>query len=429
MLSIPRVAQYARFSSDNQRSESIDAQIRAMNQYCKQQHWQIVATYADEAYSATTDKRPQFQQMIADSSEKMFDVVLVHKLDRFARNRYDSCLYKQKLQKNNVRLCSVLERIDDSPESILLEGLIESINEFYSANLARESLKGLKENALKCIHNGESAGLGYDVDDTRHLVINQEEAKIVALVFSLCLCGYSCKVIAEMLNAEGYKTKRGTYFKSTSVYGLIRNEKYTGVYIFNRRAGKGIDGKRNSHKNKPHEEIIRIEGGIPAIISREVWETAQKMMLLKSRRLHNTKTMYLLCGKMTCGICGKTMYGSIRYRNDKTSFHTYVCRTKSTECSNYKEIDKESLESYVLGLIHDNCNIDSDFFDMPHDMPKFRFLLQEYIDSIIVYKSSVVFKINCGGTIKTIRHSRKAFKTPTQRCFSNKKGKMNDNSY
>ncbi len=98
MLSIPRVAQYARFSSDNQRSESIDAQIRAMNQYCKQQHWQIVATYADEAYSATTDKRPQFQQMIADSAEKMFDVVLVHKLDRFARNRYDSCLYKQKLQ-------------------------------------------------------------------------------------------------------------------------------------------------------------------------------------------------------------------------------------------------------------------------------------------------------------------------------------------
>jgi len=90
MLNIPRVAQYARFSSDNQRSESIDAQIRAMNQFCKQNRWQVVATYTDEARSATTDNRPQFQQMITDSGKGIFDIVLVHKLDRFSRDRYDS---------------------------------------------------------------------------------------------------------------------------------------------------------------------------------------------------------------------------------------------------------------------------------------------------------------------------------------------------
>ena len=106
MLSIPKVAQYARFSSDNQRSESIDAQIRAMNQFCKQNHWQVVSTYTDEARSATTDNRPQFQQMIADSGKGLFDIVLVHKLDRFSRDRYDSAIYKKKLKKNHVKLCS-----------------------------------------------------------------------------------------------------------------------------------------------------------------------------------------------------------------------------------------------------------------------------------------------------------------------------------
>lgn len=130
------VACYARYSTNMQREESISAQMRAMKAYCEDNDWIIVKKYIDQAYSATTDKRPQFQQMIADSNKKEFDIVLVHKLDRFARNRYDSSLYKQKLRKNGVRLCSVLERIDNTPESILLEGMLESINEFYSANLA-----------------------------------------------------------------------------------------------------------------------------------------------------------------------------------------------------------------------------------------------------------------------------------------------------
>ena len=159
-----RVACYARYSTSMQREESISAQLRAMKKFCANNGWKIVGRYVDEAYSATTDKRPQFQQMIADSNKREFDIVLVHKLDRFARNRYDSSLYKQKLRKNGVKLCSVLERLDSSPESILLEGLLESINEFYSANLARESMKGMKENAYKCLFNGGCPGLGYDID-------------------------------------------------------------------------------------------------------------------------------------------------------------------------------------------------------------------------------------------------------------------------
>ena len=382
--------------------------------------------YADEAYSATTDKRPQFQQMITDSENKEFDVVLVHKLDRFARNRYDSIMYKQKLRKNGIRLYSVLERIDNSPESILLEGMIESINEFYSANLARESMKGLMENALKCLYNGGCTGLGYDVDETQHIVINEEEAKVVAAIFSLYLCGYSCKNIADMLNAEGHKTKVGNSFTPYSVYGILNNEKYTGVYIFNRAEAKGYDRKRNSHRSKPPDEIIRIEGGIPAIISKEVWEAVKKRQSMRNSRPNNAKTMYLLSKKMICGACGSIMQGTIRYRKRYKPFNVYVCRSRSSECDNLKEIDRDSLESFVIKTVLENCDVDNDFLNTPHDSPKFRQLLQSYIDSIVVLKRFVKVRIYSEGEIKTIQHRRSDFKTATQRYFKSKKAKRNN---
>lgn len=229
MLNIPKVAQYARFSSDNQRSESIDAQIRAMNQFCKQNHWQVVSTYTDEARSATTDNRPQFQQMIADSSKGLFDIVLVHKLDRFSRDRYDSAIYKKKLKKNHVKLCSVLERMDDSPESIMMEAVLEGMSEYYSKNLAREVMKGMNETALQCKHTGGCPPLGYDLDENRHLVINEQEAQAVRIIFQMFADGYGYSEIIDRLNAHGYKTKRGKMFGKNSLYEILSNEKYTGV--------------------------------------------------------------------------------------------------------------------------------------------------------------------------------------------------------
>ena len=130
-----KVALYARFSSDNQRTESIDAQLRAMKLYCQQHNFIIVDTYIDEAKSATTDRRPSFQKMINDSASRTFNIVLVHKLDRFARNRYDSAVYKRELKKNGVTVYSVLENLDDSPESIMMEAVLEGMAEYYSQNL------------------------------------------------------------------------------------------------------------------------------------------------------------------------------------------------------------------------------------------------------------------------------------------------------
>ena len=182
--SVTRVALYARYSSDNQRSESIDAQLRAMHSYCQQHHYQVVKTYVDEARSATTDRRPSFLQMIADSSSKLFDIVLVHKLDRFSRNRYDSAMYKRELKKNGVSLYSVLENLDDSPESIMMEAVLEGMAEYYSQNLARETMKGMRETALQCKHTGGKPPLGFDVDPvSKKLVINEQEAEWVRLIF------------------------------------------------------------------------------------------------------------------------------------------------------------------------------------------------------------------------------------------------------
>ncbi len=350
MLNIPRVAQYARFSSDNQRTESIDAQVRAMNQFCKQNHWQIVATYTDEARSATTDNRPQFQKMISDSSKGLFDIVLVHKLDRFSRDRYDSAIYKKRLKKNNVKLCSVLERIDDSPESIMMESVLEGMAEYYSKNLGREVMKGMKETALQCKYTGGGIPLGFDLDENKHLIINSHEAEAVKIIFQMFADGHGYSSIINYLNEHGYKTKRGQIFGKNSLYEILRNEKYTGVFVFNKAASK-VDGKRNNHAVK--SEMIRVEGGCPAIISKKLFEKVQRIKAKNRRNTgrYHSKEFYLLTGKIFCGVCGKRMVGNVRFSGrSKTRLATYRCNTHRSECKN-KEINKDYLDVYVVDLL------------------------------------------------------------------------------
>ncbi|MCR4645345.1 MAG: recombinase family protein [Oscillospiraceae bacterium] len=411
-----RVACYGRYSTALQREESISAQLRAMKRYCDENGWTIVRCYIDRACSGSTDNRPQFQKMIKDSDDHGFDIVLVHQLSRFARSRYDSNIYKNRLRKNGVRLCSVLEKIDDSPESILLEGLLEAINEFYIANIARESLKGLKENAYKALHNGGCPGLGYNVDKTRHLVVNEEEARIVAMIFGMYIAGYSCTQIADLLNEDGYCTKAGNPFTQTAVRTVLRNEKYTGIYIYNKREAKGYDHKRPC-RDKPAEEIIRIEGGIPAIISRDIWEAAQQRLHRGRCTFRITKAMHLLSGKVRCGICGAVMQGTIRQRKAKEPFRNYVCRTKAAECDNFKEIDSDSLERCVIELVKAHCNAPATLYNVSQGSPPFRLALQSCIHSITVYKRTVIIRLYVNGEVRTFRRGRKAFRTPTQRCF------------
>lgn len=350
-----RAAVYARFSSDNQRDESIDAQLRAIHEYAEKNNIVIVEEYIDRARSATTDNRPEFLRMIKEASNRSFDVVLVHKLDRFARNRRDSIGYRMELKRHGVSLISVLEYLDDgSPESVILESVLEAMAEYYSLNLAREVNKGMKENALKGLHTGGLPPLGYDVDpETKKLVLNESEAVIVRLIFERVIEGVGYGKIIEELNSKGYKTKAGNQFAKNSLNSILTNEKYIGTYVFNKLSSKDVDGKRNSHKFKDESEIIRIENAIPAIITKEQFDLVQQKMQSRKHKFSNrTIEAYLLTGKIFCGVCGGAYVGSRRNAGrNKRQLVTYGCNIryrKRSACCNNKEIRREYIEGYVL---------------------------------------------------------------------------------
>ena len=333
--------------------ESIDAQIRAIEEYADKNDIKIVNKFIDRAKSATSDKRPAFQEMIkyCEADNTGISMVIVHKLDRFSRDKYDSAMYKQKLKVKGIRVVSVLENLDNSPESLILESVIEGMAQYYSANLAREVAKGQKENALKALHNGGDAPLGYDVAFDKTYLVNEEEAQAVKIIFDMYVNGYSYSNIIDKLNDLGYKTKRGNKFRKNSLHGILSNEKYTGVYVFNKTQRKGVNGKRNGHKQKSDDEIIKVEGGMPQIIDREVFLQAQEMMQKRKKApgSHKATTLYLLTGLIRCGECGHAMQGNRRkdkYGNDYISYRC-GCRKQKRDCKN-KEIKRDYLEEFVL---------------------------------------------------------------------------------
>ena len=350
---------YARFSSDNQREESIDAQVRACEDYAKRNDLLIVKQYVDRAKSATSDKRPEFQQMIEDSGKKMFGVIIIHKLDRFSRDKYDSVIYKRKLRKNKVQLISVLERLDGSPESVIMESLLEGMAQYYSQNLAREVMKGMSETAYQCKHTGGTPPIGYNVDPlTKKYVVNETEAEAVKLIFDMYVNGMGYNKMVDELRFRGLKTKKGQPFTKNSLHDILRNEKYSGIYVFNRSATKDYEGKRNNHASKDDESVIRIAGGIPAIIDEEIFRQAQEKGKLNQRQPggYKAKQTYLLSGLIFCGECldrekkDILMMGNSKYCGQGKNLHiTYRCgcRHRTHSCDN-KEIRREYVEDFVL---------------------------------------------------------------------------------
>lgn len=348
-----KAAIYARYSSENQRDESIDAQICAIEEYAHKNDIEIVATYIDRAKSATTADRPSFQEMIKMSETGLFDTIIVHKLDRFARSKYDSAIYKQKLKINNVRLISVTENLDGTPESIILESVLEAMAEYYSKNLAREIMKGTMENAKKAAHCGGIPPLGFDIVN-KQLVINEHEAKAVKLIFEMYASGKGYTDIINTLNINGYKTKLGNKFGKNSLFEILRNEKYKGTYVYNKSMGKTVKGTHNRHSYKDDSEVIRIENGCPRIVSDELFNKAA------DRQQHNKRLMssnrkrqkYLLSGLVFCGYCGSAMHAN---RRKKDSQLTFRCNRKSQTIScKAKEINMAYLENYVLNELQKN---------------------------------------------------------------------------
>ena len=350
------VVAYCRFSSDAQREESIDAQLRAIRSYAEHNNMTIIGEYIDRARSATSDQRPEFQRMIRDAGEGTFSAVVVHKLDRFARNRYDSAHYRHQLKRCGVSIRSVVENLDDTPESIIMESVLEGMAEYYSKNLAREVLKGLTENALNGKHTGGIPALGYDVDpQTKHLVMNEREAETVRLIFQRASQGVGYGELIDELNRLGHTTKKGQVFSKNSLHSILRNPKYCGLLLFKRTCGRNIDGKRNMNKYRQDEDMIRVEGGVPAIVPQEQFDRVQEILSrrMQTRKHSHAKEVYLLTGKLVCTQCGGAYVGSRRHRSKKegTIWVGYGCnrrhRTASKVCQN-KAISRDQLEAFVL---------------------------------------------------------------------------------
>ena len=252
-----RAVIYARYSSHAQKDASIEQQLRVCRQYAREHDLQIVGEYCDHALTGTSDKRPEFLKMIRDSSKGHWQRVLVYKIDRFARNRYDSATYKARLKKNGVKVMSVMEPIPEGPEGILLESVLEGSAEYYSANLSQNILRGMHDNALACKVNNGGLPLGYVKGPDGRYAIEPTEAAVVREIFEMYANGSNVTEIIGMLNSRGLRTSRGARFNKNSLHTILRNERYAGVYIW---------------------KDVRIEGGVPAIISRELFEAELRQL-------------------------------------------------------------------------------------------------------------------------------------------------------
>lgn len=367
-----KVVLYARFSSENQRDESIDAQIRACKEYAKSHKYLAVGEYIDRAFTGTNDNRPEFQRMLEDSRNGYFDIVLVHKLDRFSRNVEQTIRYISELKDNGVELKSVIEQFDNTPEGEFMRNMMSNISQYYVRNLAREVMKGMKENAYKCLHVGGIPPLGYDVDSDKKYIINVHEASIVRKIYELYTDNNTHQKIIEELNRLGYKNKKGTEWTKNGILSILRNEKYIGTYVWNRVVAKNSKGRRNGHREKPVEEVIRIPNGIPAIISQETFQRVQQ--IIAKRKLgeespRRTGTVYLLSGLVRCS-CGSSMQGNRRKARTrqnpnwkpKPTYVSYRCgfrKTKDKTLCDNPEIRKEYLENYVISELQKILSIES----------------------------------------------------------------------
>ena len=323
---------YARYSSDNQREESIEGQLRECKEYADQNGITVVRTYIDRALSAKTDSRPQFQQMIHDSATHTFEAVLVWKLDRFSRNRYDSAHYKRILKNNRVHVVSVTEPISNTPEGIMLESLLEGMAEYYSAELAEKVSRGHKENALKAKFNGGPVPLGYRIDSEHHYQIDPNTAPVVQEAFHRYAAGESIRSIIESLNARGIRNSRGNPFTKNSFQTLLKNRRYLGEYRY--------------------KDTV-IPDAIPAIIDPDCFDAVQRRCEIhRQAPAHNKADVhYLLTTKLFCGKCGTMMAGESGRSHTGTVHCYYKCGTRKRsgkEACSLKPVRKEPLEQFVV---------------------------------------------------------------------------------
>ena len=348
-----KVAIYARVSSEKQDVDlSISAQLKALREYALRCGYVVVKEYIDEAESGRSIDRPGFKQMIATARQKEspFKAILVWKLSRFARNREDSIIYKSLLRKHGIQVISINEPVEDTPTGRLLEGIIEAIDEFYSANLAQDVIRGMRENAARGYFNGSRAAFGYirtkvkDGQTARAtLEPDLERSVIVQRIFRECAEGRGLKEIAKGLNRDGIPAPMGGTWGRQRVHKILTNEAYTGCLVW---------GKRNSWKSALPP--VRKEGAWPALVDRKTFEKVEVMLKSHAPKVTHprvTSSHYLLSGLVRCRKCGAACIG---YAAKSGRHHYYVCGTtysKGKETCPSPHLPRNSLEQFVVDKI------------------------------------------------------------------------------
>ena len=320
---------YARYSSHNQTEQSIEGQLHDGYSFAEKCGYKVIGEYIDRAMTGTKDERPDFQRMIRDAEKRQFQIVIVWKLDRFARNRYDSAIYKRMLKKYGVRVVSVMENITDSPEGIILEGLLEAMAEYYSANLAENIRRGQQESIKKGWYCGGSIPMGYRLQDHR-LVEDERTAPLVRELYQRYGAGESLADIAADFNARGFRTTRGRLFKTGTFDRIIPNATYIGQYTY---AGQVVP-----------------DLAVP-LINQEAYDRAVQRRSANRRApaAARTQVKFILQGKLFCGHCGTAMCGDYGTSKSGERHNYYSCsarKHRKNDCKKKSE-KKDFIEWYV----------------------------------------------------------------------------------
>lgn len=328
---------YARYSSDRQTEQSIEGQIRDCREFAQRNNIAIVGTYIDRAMTGTNDNREQFQKMLKDSDNKAWDYCLVYKLDRFSRNKYEMAIHRKHLKDNGVKILSAKENIPDTPEGILLESLLEGINQYYSEELSQKTKRGMRETRIKGNFMGGRINYGYSVvreiageHTVSKVVINEDEAAVLLRIFEAYAEGNRIPDIVHELEDKGIKN-RGKPFTVNTIYFMLQNEKYTGIYHFRGETFTNI---------------------YPAIIPKELLQIVRERVNKNKTGKHVVGVDYILMGKCYCSYCGKKLRSAAGTSTDGTILRYYRCPNakKDSDCHN-KSIRKEVLEKLVTDAL------------------------------------------------------------------------------
>jgi Site-specific recombinases, DNA invertase Pin homologs len=342
---------YARYSTDNQNSDTIEVQVEKCSEYANEHNMNVTDIFADEATSGMKSVRKELSRFFSCANDHEFDCVLIYDQSRFSRDIVDWFTFRRAIQNNDIKLVSVTQSFVggdlNDPAVFATEGINALVNQLHVLTTRQKVVEKMNFMAKQGLHTGGRPLLGYDVVDKKY-AINEYEAEIIRELFKMYAEGKSYREIIEIVNNKGYKTKNGRPFGTNSLNNLFHNERYIGTYVYN-KIPPSKNGKRNSHAINP--DAIRIENAVPKIIDDDTWAIVQKRLDSHKQNAKNkAKVEYLLSGKIYCGKCGMSMVGD----NSKGKYFYYICSGKSRlkNCDK-KPIQKEKVENLVIAFVKD----------------------------------------------------------------------------